>query len=270
MPLIHTVSTHKNHAAFTKKELAQDHHLRLTALLTSIMESYAPSASRTNSEKANFEETLVRAYRAWEHVYGLTDTREMVSRKIERLETKHKSLMKSKISIYQDVEKVLRTGFPMESPGGDAGIITQGPISAWGCCPHHLLPVSYDVFVSYQPSANRDGTVLGLSKLARIAKLLIARPVLQEQATIDIADALHFDPGSPEQEVPQMRSRGSAVQLVGHHWCMACRGVGSNALTLTTVLRGSYSNDSLKSEFYQAIQAIRDAEVATPTRNTND
>lgn len=154
----------------------------------------------------------------------------------------------------RDLPEILSTGFPMEASASDPGLITQGPIQMQSLCPHHLLPVIYEAYVSYLP--DHGGTVLGLSKLARLAVLLARRPVLQEQLTNDIADVLHYS-GVSSSPLPQIDSQGSAVQLIGKHTCMSCRGVKSNALTLTTSLRGAYArNGDVKEEFYNSIESI--------------
>jgi GTP cyclohydrolase I len=155
----------------------------------------------------------------------------------------------------QDLPSILSTGFPMEKTASDPGLITQGPIRLNSLCPHHLLPVIYEAYVSYLPQ--HGGTVLGLSKLARLSIELARRPVLQEQLTNDIADVLFAAEDTSANPLPRIHSQGSAVQLVGKHTCMSCRGVLSDALTLTTSLRGAYAhNTSVKDEFYKSIESI--------------
>lgn len=134
-----------------------------------------------------------------------------------------------------------------------AGSVTQGPIVVNSCCPHHLMPVRYHAHVSYIPAKN--GGVLGLSKLARIAKDLGRRPVLQEQLAEDIADVLYMKNG--EAAFPSLESAGSAVMLVGMHTCMACRGVEENALTSVTALRGAYWEPEMEQKFQNAVQGIK-------------
>ena len=209
-------------------------------------------AGLSDSEKANFADTPIRAAKAIVelnrephlHQGVLSDRRWLTDN------------LKAKYRYYDAVRSIIETGFPTE--GEDCGIVTQGSIAARGLCPHHLLPVYYEVFVAYKPDVG--GHVLGLSKLARVVQELAARPVLQEQLTADIADVFCRPGNRPTGSLflPGIKSDGSAVQMVGQHTCMSCRGVKSQAATLTTVLRGSFAqNAELKSEFYQAILAIK-------------
>ena len=83
--------------------------------------------------------------------------------------------------------------------------------TAFGVCPHHLLPVVYRISMAYIPTEK----VLGLSKLSRLARLVARGPRLQEDLTHELADILH----------EQLQSQGSAVYVEGLHMCMAARGV---------------------------------------------
>lgn len=148
------------------------------------------------------------------------------------------------------------------------GIICQGPIRVNSCCPHHLYPVMYEVYVAYIP---RDGRVLGLSKLARLCKVLGRRPVLHEQLASDIADVLC----APEQDVgdldgnkkllpfkfPALQSDGSAVLVVGVHTCVACRGVQEDARTAVCELRGNFNLPHMEQKFYSLIKSNRIASI---------
>ena len=92
--------------------------------------------------------------------------------------------------------------------------------TAFGICPHHLLPVVYRISMAYIPTEK----VLGLSKLSRLARLIARGPRLQEDLTHELADILHT----------QLASQGSAVYIEGLHMCMAARGVGAHEARLVT------------------------------------
>lgn len=47
------------------------------------------------------------------------------------------------------------------------GIVFFKSIRAIGLCPHHLLPIYYDIVFAYSP----NGEVIGLSKIARILNI---------------------------------------------------------------------------------------------------
>jgi GTP cyclohydrolase I len=92
--------------------------------------------------------------------------------------------------------------------------------TAFGMCPHHLLPVVYRISMAYIPVDK----VLGLSKLSRLARLVARGPRLQEDLTHELAEILHR----------QLASQGSAVYIEGLHMCMAARGVGAHEARLVT------------------------------------
>ena len=92
--------------------------------------------------------------------------------------------------------------------------------TAFGMCPHHLLPVIYRISMAYIPIDK----VLGLSKLSRLARMIARGPRLQEDLTHELAETLHR----------QLASQGSAVYIEGLHMCMAARGVGAHEARLVT------------------------------------
>jgi GTP cyclohydrolase I len=115
--------------------------------------------------------------------------------------------------------------------------------TAFGVCPHHLLPVIYRISMAYIPT----NKVLGLSKLSRLARMLARGPRLQEDLTHELADTLHL----------QLASQGSAVYIEGLHMCMAARGVGAHeARLVTSGVRGVFL-DSLatREEFIKLVVA---------------
>ncbi len=214
----------------------------LTQFAHTIINSYSDESTQSNSEKENFRKTPDRVAKAWPTVYKHPE---------DAMDALPKII--PKVDLKAILEGIVATGFPMEDPDEDPGLVTQGPIKATGICPHHLLPVHYEAYVSYLPKVG--GTVLGLSKLARVVKALAARPVLQEQVAVDIVDTLYLGT-KIRQDIPQLPTNGAAVQLIGEHTCMSCRGVKSDAKTLSTVLRGAYKNSDLKAEFYRAVDSL--------------
>jgi GTP cyclohydrolase I len=161
---------------------------------------------------------------------------------------------KADSDIAEDLKHILSRIFPVHRDGRQyGGMITQGPITVNSHCPHHLYPVRYSAYVSYLPD---DGQVLGLSKLARICKLLGGRPVLHEQLANDIADTLCAST-LKEHAFPALPSKGSAVMLVGTHMCMSCRGVKEDAKTAVIELRGNFWEDGMENKFYQAVHSIK-------------
>lgn len=115
--------------------------------------------------------------------------------------------------------------------------------TAFGVCPHHLLPVIYRISMAYIPTDK----VLGLSKLSRLARMIARGPRLQEDLTHELADILHL----------QLASQGSAVYIEGLHMCMAARGVGAHeARLVTSGVRGIFLDHlATREEFIKLVVA---------------
>jgi GTP cyclohydrolase I len=115
--------------------------------------------------------------------------------------------------------------------------------TAFGVCPHHLLPVVYRISMAYIPTEK----VLGLSKLSRLARMIARGPRLQEDLTHELADILHR----------QLHSQGSAVYIEGLHMCMAARGVGAHeARLVTSGVRGVFLDHlATREEFIKLVVA---------------
>ena len=114
--------------------------------------------------------------------------------------------------------------------------------TAFGVCPHHLLPVIYRISMAYIPTQK----VLGLSKLSRLARLIARGPRLLEDLTHELADILHL----------QLQSQGSAVYIEGLHMCMAARGVGAHeARLVTSGVRGVFLELATREEFIKLVVA---------------
>jgi GTP cyclohydrolase I len=99
-------------------------------------------------------------------------------------------------------------------------------------CEHHLLPFIGKAHVAYIPST--DGTVTGLSKLARLVDGYAHRLQVQERLTTEIVEAIDA----------VLHPRGSIVVLEAEHLCMTIRGVRKpGALTVTSAVRGLFQSD---------------------------
>ena len=116
-------------------------------------------------------------------------------------------------------------------------IVLVKDIELYSMCEHHLLPFVGRAHVAYIP----DGKVIGLSKVARIVDMFARRLQIQENLTIQIADAL----------MKTLRPLGVAVVIEAKHLCMMMRGVEKqNSLMKTSCLLGSFKEDArTRSEF---------------------
>ena len=104
-----------------------------------------------------------------------------------------------------------------------------------------MLPFYGIVHVAYVP----DGTVVGLSKIARTVEVFARRLQLQERLTAQIADAFmeHLNP------------QGVMVMIEAEHLCMTMRGIKKpGAQTVTVTTRGVFeNNEKLQNTFYRMI-----------------
>lgn len=101
-------------------------------------------------------------------------------------------------------------------------IVMVRDIPLYSLCEHHLLPFFGTVHIAYIP---RDGKVIGLSKLARIADVYARRPQVQERLTSQIAELLYHG---------DLKPKGVMVVVEATHFCMVMRGIkkhGSKAIT---------------------------------------
>ena len=135
----------------------------------------------------------------------------------------------------KQVQQILSTSFPSQ---GSENMVVAKDIVCFSACPHHLLPVEYHVCVGYIPK--KDGSVLGISKLARLVNVLAKRPALQETFTQEICDALD-----------SVGSMGSIALVEGQHMCMRMRGAKATNTTITTTSVSGYfkDNPTTKQEF---------------------
>lgn len=138
----------------------------------------------------------------------------------------------------QDAAEHLEKQFHVENNN----LVMEKDIPFFSTCEHHLLPFSGKAHVAYIP----DGTVAGLSKLARTVEVYARRPQLQEQMTAQIAEAM----------MQHLHPKGVMVVIEAEHMCMTMRGVQKpGTKTVTTVVKGLFAEDySLQQTFLQMLR----------------
>ena len=109
-------------------------------------------------------------------------------------------------------------------------IVLLRDIPFYSICEHHLMPFIGSAHVAYLPS----GTVLGVSKLARIVDCFARRLQTQERLTYQIADFI----------MNSLKPQGVAVVLEASHSCMTIRGIKKpGSIMVTSALRGIFKRD---------------------------
>ena len=110
-------------------------------------------------------------------------------------------------------------------------MVVEKDITFYSLCEHHMLPFYGKVHVAYVP----DGTVVGLSKIARTVEVFARRLQLQERLTAQIADAM----------MVELDPQGVLVVLEAEHMCMSMRGVKKpGSRTVTSAVRGVFAGST--------------------------
>jgi GTP cyclohydrolase I len=129
--------------------------------------------------------------------------------------------------LHSDARKLLRV-IPAETH--DEMVIVKD-IPIYSLCEHHLLPFVGVAHIAYIP---REGRIVGLSKLARVADLMAKKPSIQERLTTEIADLLY----------EELKATGVMVVIEAEHMCMEMRGIKKpGSKTITSALRGGFLKD---------------------------
>lgn len=128
----------------------------------------------------------------------------------------------------QSPEEELGTVF--EEVAGYKDMVLIKDISFFSHCEHHMVPIIGKAHVGYLP----NGSVVGLSKIARVVDMFAHRLQTQESMTAQIAHSI--------QNI--LKPLGVAVLIEAEHMCMAMRGIRKQgSTTLTTTFTGAFETD---------------------------
>jgi len=110
-------------------------------------------------------------------------------------------------------------------------MVIERDIPIYSLCEHHLLPFFGVAHIAYIP---KEGRIVGLSKLVRVADMMARKPQIQERLTTEIADLLY----------EELQATGVLVVIEAAHMCVEMRGIKKpGSRTITSALRGGFLKD---------------------------
>lgn len=113
-------------------------------------------------------------------------------------------------------------------------------IEIYSMCEHHLLPFFGKAHVAYIP----NGTITGLSKIARVVDVFARRLQVQERLTSQIKECIQ----------DTLKPLGVAVVIEAQHLCMQMRGIQKqHSITTTSDFTGAFQKNATRDEFIKLI-----------------
>lgn len=114
-------------------------------------------------------------------------------------------------------------------------------INFYSLCEHHMLPFYGKAHVAYIP----NGTITGLSKIARVVEVFARRLQVQERMTHQIMEVIQ----------DTLHPMGVMVVIEAEHMCMQMRGVEKqNSVTTTSAFSGIFKDLNTRQEFMNLIK----------------
>lgn len=191
------------------------------------MQSFTPSSEKTD-EIANSIRQILR-------LLGEDPEREGLLKTPQRVGEAYQFLCKG---YSEDAVAILRSALFHED---SKQMVFVKDIEFYSLCEHHLLPFFGKVHIAYIP----DGTITGLSKLARVVDVYAHRLQVQERMTREILDSINT----------ALSPVGAMVVVEARHLCMQMRGVQkTSAVTTTMQYSGAFNQPELREEFLQQIR----------------
>lgn len=191
------------------------------------MQSFTPSAELTEEIAETTKQLLQQL--------GEDPNREGLLKTPQRVGEAYQFLCKG---YAEDAVAILRSALFHEQSGQ---MVFVKDIEFYSLCEHHLLPFFGKVHIAYIP----NGTITGLSKLARVVDVFARRLQVQERMTREILDSIN----------EALQPQGVMVIVEARHLCMQMRGVQkSDAVTMTMQYSGAFDDTAKREEVLRLIR----------------
>lgn len=137
----------------------------------------------------------------------------------------------------EDPEAIIRAALFQEDY---RQMVVVKDIEFYSLCEHHLLPFFGKAHVAYIP----NGTITGLSKIARVVDVFARRLQVQERMTTQIKECIQNT----------LNPLGVMVVIEAEHLCMQMRGVQKqHCVTTTSDFTGAFTRPETREEFLRLI-----------------
>jgi GTP cyclohydrolase I len=124
-------------------------------------------------------------------------------------------------------------------------IVIVRNIEFYSMCPHHLIPVQGKADVGYL-MGEKEGRIMGLSKMARLVDWATRRFITQEEATELVANTISES---------DLKPRGVGVRMRAKHFCMCSRGVmKQESYAVTSALLGDFRDIVTRDEWFELLR----------------
>ena len=179
---------------------------------------------------------IARHYREILRLLGENPDREGLVKTPERVAKALQFLTKGSM---EDGAEILRSAMFKEEY---SQMVLVRDIDLYSTCEHHIMPFIGKAHVAYIP----NGTITGLSKIARVVETYARRLQVQERLTVQIRDCIQ----------DTLKPLGVAVVIEALHTCMQIRGIQkANAITTTSAFSGVFLKDErTRNEFLNLIR----------------
>lgn len=116
--------------------------------------------------------------------------------------------------------------------------------SYYSMCEHHMMPFFGKYCIAYIP--DRDGKILGISKIGRVVDYCAAKLQLQERLAMNIVQTLE---SALSGRYP---SKGFAIMMKGKHLCKSMRGARKEGEMTVIHYTGVFKSDKeLQKQFVE-------------------